>query len=80
MLQRGLITRLTSKELFKEMHDIIELSSFDVNPVIFRANHVSNMVPLGGIFPKDKEEVLRTLKQWIEKCPEGVYPKTPTRM
>lgn len=80
MVQRGLIKRLTSKELFQEMHDIINLASFDLNPVIFRANHVSNMIPLGGVFPKDKESVLGTLKEWIEKCPEGIYPKEPDRM
>jgi radical SAM superfamily enzyme YgiQ (UPF0313 family) len=80
MLQRGLIARLTTKELFQEMHDIIDLASFDINSVIFRANHVSNMVPLGGVFPKDKNEIIKTLRQWIESCPEGVYPKTPSTM
>lgn len=80
MVERGLIEPLTSKELLTEMHDILELASFDLNPVIFRANHVSNMHPLGGTLPRDKELVLQQIKAWIESTPEGIYPKMPAQM
>tara|TARA_Y100000590_G_scaffold470776_1_gene670376 strand:+ start:10364 stop:11140 length:777 start_codon:yes stop_codon:yes gene_type:complete len=80
MIERGLIEPLTSKELLIEMHDILELSSFDLNQVIFRANHVSNANPLGGNLPRDKDEILKTIKHWIAGTPEGVYPKAPARM
>lgn len=80
MIERGSIQPLTSKELLIEMHDIIELSSFELNPIIFRANHVSNAHPLGGTLPRDKDKILETLKQWIAATPEGVYPEAPARM
>jgi radical SAM superfamily enzyme YgiQ (UPF0313 family) len=80
MLERGLIEPLTSKELLIEMHDILKQSTFDLNPVIFRANHVSNAHPLGGTLPKDKELILATVKDWIAKTPEGIYPSPPQRM
>ncbi len=80
MVERGSIAPLTSKELFIEMHDILELATFELNPVIFRANHVSNQHPLGGVLPRDKESILSTLKKWIEATPKGVYPPRPERM
>ena len=80
MIERGLISPLTSKELLVEMHDIIEQATFDLNPIIFRANHVSNAHPLGGTLPRDKDKILETLKQWIAQTPEGVYPEAPARM
>lgn len=80
MIDRGLIQPLTSKELLIEMHDILEKSSFDLNPVIFRANHVSNAHPLGGTLPRDKDKVLETIKHWISETPDGVYPEAPARM
>tara|TARA_Y100000768_G_scaffold275882_1_gene211453 strand:+ start:18807 stop:19796 length:990 start_codon:yes stop_codon:yes gene_type:complete len=80
MVERGLIEPLTSKELLIEMHDILEQSTFDLNKVIFRANHVSNAKPIGGILPQDKAQILETLKLWIKQTPAGVYPKMPASM
>jgi radical SAM superfamily enzyme YgiQ (UPF0313 family) len=80
MVERGTIEPLTSKELLIEMHDILELATFDLNPIIFRANHVSNMHPLGGNLPRDKGLILKTLKSWISQTPEGVYPEVPLQM
>lgn len=42
--------------------------------IIFRANHVSNMFPLAGTLPRDKQAILQQLDQWISQCPEGQYP------
>ena len=80
MEQRGLIEPLTSKELFTEMHDIIEQSSFELNPVIFRANHVSNQNPLAGTLPRDQKVIVHKLKEWISNTPDGVYPPRPHQM
>lgn len=80
MVERGSIQPLTSKELLIEMHDILEKASFDLNPVLFRANHVSNANPIGGELPKDKEAILNILKRWIDQTPAGIYPTPPTRM
>ncbi|MCF8060651.1 MAG: radical SAM protein [Bacteriovoracaceae bacterium] len=80
MIERGLIKPLTSKMLFKEMHDILENSTFDLNPVIFRANHVSNQHPLGGTLSRDKSAIVHQLKEWIAHTPEGVFPPRPHQM
>lgn len=80
MIERGLIKPLTSKELFTEMHDILDRASFTLNPVIFRANHVSNQNPLGGTLPRDKDRILAQLKEWIGSTPEGIYPPRPSQM
>lgn len=80
MVERGSISPLTSKELFIEMHNILELARFDLNPVIFRANHVSNQNPIGGVLPRDKANILSTLEKWIAATPDGVYPARPSRM
>lgn len=80
MVERGLIKPLTSKELLIEMHDILELAHFDLNPVVFRANHVSNMYPLAGNLPADKEAILNKISSWIDATPEGVFPEAPTQM
>lgn len=80
MIERALIEPLTSKELLVEMRDILKLSTFNLNPVIFRANHVSNAHPLGGVLPRDTDSILETLEKWIEQTPEGVYPTPPERM
>jgi len=80
MVDRGLIAPLTAVELLKEMHDILELAQFDSNSIIFRANHVSNMYPLGGILPRDLDSILKTIKHWIAQTPAGVFPKMPQQM
>ncbi len=80
MVERGLIEPLTSKELLTEMHDILKQARFELNPILFRANHVSNMHPLGGTLPRDKDIILRTVSSWISSTPEGVYPKVPMQM
>lgn len=80
MVERGLIEPLTSKMLFQEMYGLLEKADFDLNPVLFRANHVSNQYPLGGTLPKDKKKILETLKHWVDETPEGIYPPKPHQM
>lgn len=74
MIERGLIEPLTSRELLQEMHDILDQATFDLNRVIFRANHVSNMHPLGGTLPRDRDNILSDLKKWIQETPKEAYP------
>lgn len=80
MEERGLIEPLTSKALFKEMHDILKGTKFEDNPVIFRANHVSNQFPLGGTLPRDQKKMVDTVYEWWQLAPEGVYPPRPYTM
>jgi radical SAM superfamily enzyme YgiQ (UPF0313 family) len=80
MVERGTIEPLTSKELLTEMHDILAQATFELNPIVFRANHVSNMYPLAGSLPRDKKAILNQVSNWISSAPEGVYPKVPLQM
>ena len=80
MVERGLIEPLTSKELFYEMKEILKRAEFKSNEVVFRANHVSNMVPLAGTLPADQIGLVNTISSWWEQTPEGVYPKAPNQM
>lgn len=80
MVERKLINPLTAKELLQEMHDILMHAKFSSNSIIFRANHVSNMHPLGGVLPKDTELLLKNINEWIDQTPDGVYPKVPLQM
>ena len=45
------------------------LSNVDIKPghTIFRSNHVSNYVPLGGTLPQDKERLIKELDESIEQ-------------
>ncbi len=80
MIERGLISPLTSKQLFIEMYEILNQSTFNLNSVIFRANHVSNQNPIGGVLPKDTQKILTQLKYWIDSTPEGLFPPRPHQM
>jgi radical SAM superfamily enzyme YgiQ (UPF0313 family) len=51
---------------------ISELNS--ATPVIFRANHASNVYSLGGIIPQDKEKILSLIVE-LKRHPEMLKPK-----
>ena len=72
----GIITELSSKELLLEMREIIGNIS-PAEKIILRVNHVSNMFPLAGVLPRDKDKTLQQIGQWIEQEPDGYYPPLP---
>ena len=60
-----------------EVLDEIErlISEFNpATPVIFRANHASNVYSLGGAIPQDKEKLLSLIKE-LKHHPEMLKPK-----
>lgn len=69
----------TCKSLFFEMREILSKLK-PQNNILFRANHVSNQYPIGGVLPKDSEAICKTLDSWIEQTPEGTYPPIPASM
>lgn len=80
-VEKGEIQPLTSKELLTEMRTILTSINPTTGNIIFRANHVSNMFPLGGNLPRDRARILQQLDEWIAQCPEGVYPEiSPDRL
>jgi radical SAM superfamily enzyme YgiQ (UPF0313 family) len=78
MVKQG-FEMLTTKELIGEMRDILELCDFH-SPVIFRANHVSNQYPVGGVLPRDKKKIINQLDMWYDETPEGTYTPKPSHM
>jgi radical SAM superfamily enzyme YgiQ (UPF0313 family) len=55
------------------------VSMFDpATPVVFRANHASNVYSLGGTIPEDKEKLI-SLVQGLRSRPEMLKPKSLRR-
>ncbi len=53
------------------------LAGLELEHTLFRANHVSNVVPLGGRFPRDRERLLAELDALLDSGaldPEGPGP------
>ncbi|MGB5793498.1 radical SAM protein, partial [Poseidonibacter sp.] len=57
---------LNEKEMLEEQIEFISLLN-PLNKVIFRSNHVSNILPLAGTLPKDKNRLLEELSFVIKK-------------
>lgn len=70
---KGEYIQQTWRELFEELHLFIE--KLHVENVIYRSNHVSNMLPLEGTLGKDKDKLLRNLDYAIQNVPENSKPE-----
>jgi hypothetical protein len=64
---------LDDTEVLDELERLI-LDFNPVTPVIFRANHASNVYSLGGTIPEDKKKLL-TLISELKLRPELLKPK-----
>ena len=64
LVDEGRFTPLTEYETVVELRAMV--SGFALEGTIFRANHVSNALPLEARFPKDKAQALATLQQALE--------------
>ncbi|WP_417336861.1 radical SAM protein [Halobacteriovorax marinus] len=80
MVERGQFNMLTTKELTREMREIISNIEPSRGEILFRANHVSNQFPLGGSLKRDTSMILETLDEWLTQIPDGIYPETPQHM
>lgn len=61
---KGKFTPLTARGFLKELDMILRHTDM-TSPCIFRSNHVSNLFPVGGTLPMDKEKMLAALEQYI---------------
>ena len=57
--QTGTFRQLTEVQAVEELKALIE--KLELEATVFRANHSSNILPLEGRFPKDKDNLLATL-------------------
>lgn len=71
---RGKYIESPEKERLEEMKTLIENLK---NPTTILANTVSNLIPITGILPKDRNYMLGTLQTAIEKIDEEVMGGVP---
>ena len=62
-LAEGVSDELTERQATEEMIALIQ--NLELEGTIFRANHISNILPLEGRFPRDKERLLRDLQHLL---------------
>lgn len=55
----GEVRLLSPKEVMLETKLLLE--NIHVSDCVFRSNHASNYVPLGGTLPKEKDEIIKTI-------------------
>ena len=67
-------TMLTASQLMMELALMLEHITV-TSPCIFRSNHISNLLPLAGNLPEDKEKLLAAAKQMIEQFKNKTMPK-----
>jgi len=71
MIERKIMTLPTEKQMLFEMKEILRLMDDELmNNIVFRANHVSNQIPLAGILPQDKNSLVKKLEYWFTQMPE----------
>ena len=64
---------LEDLEILIEMENLISNTNVK-EPVIFRANHASNVYSIGGTLPQDKQQILEKIKN-LKEHPEKLKPK-----
>lgn len=72
---KGRFRALSDYDIVLEMRMMIE--HLDLKKSIFRANHGSNVVPLEGRFPQDRDRLLRQIDELLES---GLLDKHPPRL
>ena len=59
----GRFRQLTEWEAVRELRDL--LNRLELAGTVFRANHSSNVVPIEGRLPRDKQRLLTTLNELL---------------
>lgn len=63
--EKGEFVPLDAKQVMQET--LLMLENLNLTRCIFRSNHISNYVSLAGTLPQDKERLLRTVREVLEK-------------
>jgi radical SAM superfamily enzyme YgiQ (UPF0313 family) len=56
---------LDPRGVFEELQVLIQ--NLNLTNCVFRANHASNYLPVGGTFPKDKDMILKRIERILKK-------------
>ena len=70
-VERGEFVPLSPEETLDELRTIVEKT--DVSAAVFRANHASNWLPIGGRLPADRERLLEA----VDAARRGEIPLVP---
>lgn len=78
-IAQGSFAPLTQEQSVRELRDI--LAGLDLARTVFRADHSSNVLPLSGRLPRDRDRLLRELDELLEcgvldKDGPGAMPAT----
>jgi len=68
-ISKGEMVLLNPQQVIAETYEFVK--NLEVSECIFRSNHASNYVPLGGTLNRDKEEIIQVLKMYLNG--EGYY-------
>jgi radical SAM superfamily enzyme YgiQ (UPF0313 family) len=60
-ISRGEFELLSQEEIIDELEEMLGCIETD-REIVFRTNHASNYLPLGGILPQDKERLLKVVR------------------
>ncbi|WP_251859432.1 radical SAM protein [Clostridium sp. Marseille-Q2269] len=64
-VKRGEITLLKPEEIMRETKLMLE--NMNVSNCVFRSNHASNYVALGGTLPQDKEKLIKIIENILKE-------------
>jgi radical SAM superfamily enzyme YgiQ (UPF0313 family) len=68
-VERGEFVPMRPMAVLRELKTIIE--NLELSACVFRTNHASNYLPLGGTLPEDKDRMLLLLDKTIEESDES---------
>ncbi|MDF1541433.1 MAG: radical SAM protein, partial [Candidatus Thorarchaeota archaeon] len=68
-VQRGEFKPMEPLQILGELEGLV--SNLNLTNCIFRTNHASNYLPLGGVLNRDKERILETLRETITTADES---------
>lgn len=64
---------LEPREVFQELRILIE--NINVTNAIFRANHASNYIPVGGTLPEDRNKIIKKLDKILQSDDVSFKPE-----
>ena len=70
-VKRGEFTMPTMRQIMEEMALLVEKVEATT---IFRSNHVSNLLPIGGTLPRDRDVVLEQIREAMVHTPDTPLP------
>lgn len=63
-VKTGELKLLEPRDVFEELQIVID--NLELSKCVFRANHASNYLPIGGTLPRDKKAMLRKIQKILQ--------------